>query len=372
MATHVDRMFGFLEERKQECANCKKVRTIVSGMCLLRLPLPESREDRCELVNDLYLKYAYREAEEGVECVNCGRVHPHKVQRRVVSQPNVLLVQVGRAVVGVEPAWKHRVRIEELLLLPGLHAMELTGVVFHTGMRAGVSHYLCASRGPSKKWWLFDDGVCSLVGWDVSRMLPSSVYLLAYVRLGGGAVFAGGVDEARVGLASSAVGPLCASGAVAGVGGSGTSTGSGGVPGVAVPAPEGDGGVGDGYEVGSTEVLVGSSSVGASMAVSGSDLAGGVSTGEAAEVQAPSLSSVCLSLVVFPCHLSLSRFLFLSFLVRWLLKARSPLVRVSLPAGVATIAGAVAAEAVSLSLSLFLSFSLSVLFVLLLSVCFVS
>ena len=117
---------------------------------------------------------------------------------------------------------RHGVRPEMRLEMPGLGAMELAAVVYHSGRRVTSGHYTCACRDVDGRFWVFDDfagrvsGCWQLPG-DVELFLQRRVYLMVYVRprgaaefadMGGGPVQEGGVvggegTVSRKGLASA-------------------------------------------------------------------------------------------------------------------------------------------------------------------------
>ena len=79
----------------------------------------------------------------------------HRVQRRALTTPNILLVQVQRTdVQGL--VQRFCVEVEEHLHLPGMDALELMAVVYHDGKSMNSVKYTCACRGPDKLFWLFD------------------------------------------------------------------------------------------------------------------------------------------------------------------------------------------------------------------------
>ena len=90
--------------------------------------------------------------EEELPCPHCQR-QKMMTQRRMQSAANVLVVQVRR-LPGVS---RVPVAVEEQLELPGLHAMELVGVVYHSGATFDSGHYTCLCRGPGGRFWFYDD-----------------------------------------------------------------------------------------------------------------------------------------------------------------------------------------------------------------------
>ena len=98
-ASHVERLFGFVLEQRSRCDACgDSAATAVrySFDRVLRLPVPESAErGRVWTTTELY--YA-RVAPTEVElaCRRCSGRTSHREQARLLTQPNVLLLQVQR------------------------------------------------------------------------------------------------------------------------------------------------------------------------------------------------------------------------------------------------------------------------------------
>ena len=195
-ATHVDRLFGFVEETRLECKECRSRKSRCAAASVLVLPVPPQDQERhAWTVTDLYFLWASREdlaGEDAVVCEPCGKVRTaHVQQRRIHSRPNILIVQVRRTRQEDSDALRHSVVAEEELSLPGVGSFELASVVYHSGRRVTSGHYTCVSRGADGTFWRFDDEVVRRLALDVGRLLTRSVYVLIYTRPGGAAVFAG-------------------------------------------------------------------------------------------------------------------------------------------------------------------------------------
>ena len=80
---------------------------------------------------------------------------------------------------------------EEEFSLPDVGTFELAGVVYHSGRNLMSGRYTCASRGPDRQFWRYEDAAARRSAVDVGRLLPRSVYVLVYTRPFGAAVFAG-------------------------------------------------------------------------------------------------------------------------------------------------------------------------------------
>ena len=218
VATQVDRLAGYVEEKRLRCEYCGLLRTTFQREFVLSLPLPEDGSKE-HSVTDLYLSGCALDNEDlKIECCSevCqGARRRFAAQSRVASFPNVLFVQVRRT--GNDGlVSRHRITVEDQFSLPGLGVLELAGIVYHSG---GISfqsgHYTCASRGPDRLFWYFDDSATPRrLGEDIADFKCQCVVLLAYVRPGGEAVYASAaVDAASPGERdASDEGPVAAAG----------------------------------------------------------------------------------------------------------------------------------------------------------------
>ena len=87
-----------------------------------------------------------------VECHVCKSRTRHEAQTRVVTAPNVLVIQIRR-----REGVRAEIAVEEQLELPGMPVMELAGVVYHNGATFKSGHYTCLCRGPGGGFWFYDD-----------------------------------------------------------------------------------------------------------------------------------------------------------------------------------------------------------------------
>ena len=90
-------------------------------------------------------------------CSHCARDTVHEEQRRICSVPNVLVVQVSRQNGADGRLVREPVNVEERLIVPGLDAMDLVAVMFHSGSTVNSGHYTCLCRGPGGRFWFYDD-----------------------------------------------------------------------------------------------------------------------------------------------------------------------------------------------------------------------
>ena len=196
--THVERLFGFLEGSYKKCGVCG----LVSGpkyqsLNVLNVDVPSDEERRLPwTTTDLYMQWAAQEhlsGENAVDCEGCGRRTEHAMQRRVVTAPNVFMVQSrrlfhrGRAL----QMSRHVVVPERDIDLPVIGAFELAAVVYHRGQTPTSGHYWCVARAPNGQWWSFNDGFVRRFTEDPERAYARHVHLMVYTRLGGRTDFAG-------------------------------------------------------------------------------------------------------------------------------------------------------------------------------------
>ena len=183
-ATHVERLFGFLRETRRRCTRCREgVRSWFSSERVLRVS-PKEEPGGPLTVADMYLESCAR-AEEDLRCELCERTTAHESQSRVVSAPNVLVVQVRR-----EGGARTGVSVEEQLDAPGFPGMQLLGVVYHIGATTDAGHYTCLCRGPGGRFWYYDDGRPAYrMDKEVAHIKPKQVYMVVYCRGGGSATW---------------------------------------------------------------------------------------------------------------------------------------------------------------------------------------
>ena len=118
----------------------------------------------------------------------------HETQRRILTAPNVLVVQVRRRAGRRLP-----VAVEEQLELPGLPVMELVGVVYHSGATIDSGHYTCLARGPRGRFWFYDDDkAVPRMDAEVAHVKPTQVYMLVYCRPDGKGQWQKEVDRGMV------------------------------------------------------------------------------------------------------------------------------------------------------------------------------
>ena len=157
-------------------------------------------------VEEMYYDYCGVQellGDDGVECAGCGGQRTdHEKQGRIVSAPNVLVVQVKRNpegvdalqetgasdavpknVVGVGDLVRVSVSVEDRLSLPGGIDMELAGVILHNGATLRSGHYTCLCRGPGGGFWYYDDDFAVQKRYEeVAHIKPREVYMVVYAR----------------------------------------------------------------------------------------------------------------------------------------------------------------------------------------------
>ena len=180
---------------------------------MLILDLAGFSDERSWGVSELYAGYCSKKAVQ-MQCDRCERQGgSFQEQRRLAVLPNVLVVQVRRALSAGAGAAVCRTRVEaerEFSVMGSCESMELWGVVYHEGPSVDSGHYRAAARGPDGMFWLFDDSAePQHLSTDVAGYRMRQVVLLVYVRMGGGAVLAargGGGGDSGVGSGGAEVG----------------------------------------------------------------------------------------------------------------------------------------------------------------------
>ena len=104
VATHVDRLFGFVREERLRCRRCRQVRCKYERDFILRV-VPRVMNGGPMTVEEMYYDYCGVQellGDDGVQCAGCGGQRTdHDRQGRIASVPNVLVVQVKRNPEGV-------------------------------------------------------------------------------------------------------------------------------------------------------------------------------------------------------------------------------------------------------------------------------
>ena len=185
VATQVDKLFAFVEELRLECSVCGMGRRKFERATVMKLPVPPD-VSQIWSVSDLHLLACAKEESPNVmvECpseICCHARTLQAVQRRVVTCPRILLVQVRRQSEDGSLI-RFPVLAEDQFSLPALGTFDLAGCIYHVGHSSHSGHYTCASRGPDGCFWYFDDArQPRRLGRDVGEFKQRHVAMLAYV-----------------------------------------------------------------------------------------------------------------------------------------------------------------------------------------------
>ena len=187
VATHVDRLFAFVLETRAQCTICKgAVRTFFERCCLLQLK-PVYAAGGPLSVSELYWQFCSAASDSNEEqiCPNCQQQTVHRKQSRMITCPNVLLIEIKR-----DPNVQDQppVAVEEQVQfdVPGMPLMDLMGVVYHRPAGVSHGHYMSLCRGPEGGFWFYDDDrpVRRETG-ELAHVRPRQTKLISYVRPGG-------------------------------------------------------------------------------------------------------------------------------------------------------------------------------------------
>ena len=185
-ATHVERLFGFVRETRRRCRVCRGgVRSWFSGEHVLRVE-PKTMPGGPMTVAEMYFdSCAPAENDDAMFCPTCHTNTKHDCQSRMLTAPNVLIVQLKRN----SPS-RPGVDAEVQLDLLGFPPMELVGVLYHNGATFKSGHYTCLCRGPEGRFWAYnDDHPVHAMNKDVAHVKPKEAYMLVYCRRDGSAVW---------------------------------------------------------------------------------------------------------------------------------------------------------------------------------------
>ena len=253
VACHVDRIFGFVVEERLRCKRegCRAAVSCRYERHFLWRLWPRHLAGGPMTVSEMYLESCGPE-DVDKHCEVCGETTGHVRQSRLLTVPNVLVLQVNRNPEGVERQAhaacvsgasrnvigegrlvREPVAVEERLSLPGGLEMDLVGVVYHNGTTLKSGHYTCLCRGPRGCFWFFDDDEpVARRQEEIAHIKPKEVYMIVYARRdqawvegqpdGIGCVADGGViadDEGDGGGVASGVGGVVDAVRAAGAGG---------------------------------------------------------------------------------------------------------------------------------------------------------
>ena len=205
VATHVDRLFGFVREERVRCMRCRgQVRCSYVRELALRVR-PRKLQGGPMTIMEMYLDSCGPAPVQGADalwCETCATRTDHDCQSRMLTVPNVLVVHVKRNPEGVEGAerdgvgavrtrdvvgagrlLREPVSVEEHLSLPGGIDMELVGVVYHNGVTIDSGHYTCLCRGPAGRFWFYNDAnPVQRREEEVAHIKPKEVAMVVYAR----------------------------------------------------------------------------------------------------------------------------------------------------------------------------------------------
>ncbi len=185
-ATHVERLFGFVRETRRRCRVCRGgVRSWFSGEHVLRVE-PKTMPGGPMTVAEMYFdSCSPAEDDDAMYCPMCEQNTKHDCQSRMLTAPNVLIVQLKR-----NSPRRPGIDAEVQLDLLGFPSMELVGVLYHNGATFKSGHYTCLCRGPEGRFWTYnDDHPVHALNKDVAHIKPKEAYMLVYCRSDGSAVW---------------------------------------------------------------------------------------------------------------------------------------------------------------------------------------
>ena len=193
-AMHVDRLFGCVREERLLCRHCGAV--VLCNYKREFVFCVRPRELRCVpmSITEMYFDNCGSDSSVGataLDCIVCCGRNDYDKQSRLLSAPNVLLIQVQRGNImraqqlvstNQQQLLRYPVAVEEQLVIDGVD-MDLLGAVYHNGntIQLGQYSYLC--RGPGGGFWYFDDdGSVQMRVDEVSYINPTEVLMVVYAR----------------------------------------------------------------------------------------------------------------------------------------------------------------------------------------------
>jgi hypothetical protein len=178
--THVERLFGWIEQTRMRCEecgeSCQQRKLCRSG--ILSLPVKISAGRACT-VTELYLESCLTVVAER-SCARCGGVRKHAVASRVATTPEVMILSFVRN----EETLLAPVDVEEEVEFPGLSVMRLVAVVYRSRRGDGSALYSCACRGPMDAFWYFEEGRApEAIKRSISHVKSKQVCMALYERV---------------------------------------------------------------------------------------------------------------------------------------------------------------------------------------------
>ena len=179
-ATHAERLFATVHETRRCCKTCSMVR-VWYAMAYMWPVRAAVIAGGVQTLAEAYIKSCGPGVDE-VHCPGCSATTAHTVQARVMTQPNVFIVQIQRRL----GAPRVPIAVEEQLELPCWSTMDLVGVIYHNGPSPDSGHYTCACRLADGTHSLFDDNSSAVALTDeVGHVNQRLATLAVYCRLGG-------------------------------------------------------------------------------------------------------------------------------------------------------------------------------------------
>ena len=215
VVTHVDRLFAYQVETRRECVGCRRLVAEWSWERSWWVSTQCCEYDDAS-VTDLFLR-SCAVREERKRCERCKSDQVHRVQRRLLSLPNIMVVCIDR-----ERAMQVRASDQLVLALFGFENLDLAGVCYERGLQQSS----CACRSSDGEFWYLKAGAEPMcIGPSVGQILPGRVSVAVYQRQGGAAAFEGGLVDlprdnvpARAPVARGGTGTASVSAAVQHVG----------------------------------------------------------------------------------------------------------------------------------------------------------
>ena len=192
MATHAERLFGFVMESRWLCVECESsVRVWFQQSVLLQLR-SRSLPGGPMTLNELYLDSCkgVGEANEAQWCEFCQRNAVHRKQSRMVSAPNILVIEIVRNMAGGRDLSGITVEEQVQFDVPGMPMMDLVGIVYYRPLGPRTGHYMNVCRGSGGLFWFCDDGMpVQKVTGEIGHYRPHQVKMVFYAPANGRAVF---------------------------------------------------------------------------------------------------------------------------------------------------------------------------------------
>jgi len=184
VATH--KHFHSQVEETYTCERCGHVQVVPNDHRGFSLPFPTNGQSKD--VQDMLASY-FQDEEHSLQCVRCGTVCRHTLDKKLSSWPPVLILHIKREEESgrFSNPFGCRYPNKNVDIPSRLDAevcpsavYKLRSVVARYGSSAEFGHYTCHVRSEEGTWTEYDDGHVSSYGREPARSLGHNAHIILY------------------------------------------------------------------------------------------------------------------------------------------------------------------------------------------------